>query len=150
MFATIGAVLASNEFKLTASGEEKRRKSAGKPRARNSDLRRPHAQTCPEVLRPSFRVGPTCTCHKRQRQKLPREQRAARRLYRSTHPRYWALRTIVSLLLVFAEDVGHNSVRRWWLTESGAVNAPSNVILAYRQGAVALRTLTDLAAVATT
>jgi hypothetical protein len=109
MFATIGAVLASDEFKLTASGEEKRRKSAGKPRARNSDIRRPHAQTCPEVLRPSFRVGPTCTCHKRQRRKLPQEERAARRLYRATHPRYWALRTIVGLLMAFAEDAGQFS-----------------------------------------
>jgi len=109
MFATIGAVLASNQFKLTASGEEQRRISAGQPRARHSDLRRPHAQTCPEVLRPSFRVGPTCTCHKRQRRKLPQQERAARRLYRATHPRYWALRTIVGLLLVFAEDVGQFS-----------------------------------------
>lgn len=107
MWQTIGSVIAdkfgTGAFKLTGSPAERQRKFAGTPQTRNSAIRRPHAADCPEAGRPTYRVGPGCTCGKQQREKLPREERMARRAWRYLHRRHWIIRAIINLMMALPE-----------------------------------------------
>lgn len=99
----IREILAEPGFRLMPRSTRRRRGGGGVDRGRYSDIRRSHANDCPDRDLPTYRTSPACTCGKKQRELLSAEEQKIRRAYRITHRRRWIMRAIVKLLMGLPE-----------------------------------------------
>lgn len=84
MFESFGSIAEKigDGFKLTPQPPGYcRQGGSGLPRQRNSDIRRPHADDCPDADLPSWRVTSACTCGKKRRGKRNRLSLAEKQAY---------------------------------------------------------------------